>query len=53
VIRRGPLILGDSTEDLLTELGYDAGRVAELLSNKTLGAWKPGEPLLDAPPRWK
>jgi len=52
VIRRGPLVLGDSTEELLAELGYEPERVAQLLAGKTLGAWKPGEPLLDAPPKW-
>jgi crotonobetainyl-CoA:carnitine CoA-transferase CaiB-like acyl-CoA transferase len=52
VIRRGPLVLGDSTQELLTELGYDSGRVAELLRARAVGAWRPGEKLLDAPPRW-
>ena len=46
-ITRGPLVLGESTEEVLLELGYSPERIAELVAGRTVGVWRPGEPLIE------
>jgi crotonobetainyl-CoA:carnitine CoA-transferase CaiB-like acyl-CoA transferase len=36
IIRRPPPLLGQHTEEVLTELGYTGEQVAELLNNKVI-----------------
>jgi crotonobetainyl-CoA:carnitine CoA-transferase CaiB-like acyl-CoA transferase len=47
---RGPLVIGDSTEEVLRELGYAPERIAELAAARTVGVWRPGEPLIEGAP---
>jgi crotonobetainyl-CoA:carnitine CoA-transferase CaiB-like acyl-CoA transferase len=51
VIRHGPIVLGDGTEQVLKELGYTPERIAELAAARVVGVWKEGEPLLEGPRR--
>jgi hypothetical protein len=51
VIRHGPIVLGDGTEEVLKELGYTPERIAELAAARVVGLWKDGEPLLEGPRR--
>jgi crotonobetainyl-CoA:carnitine CoA-transferase CaiB-like acyl-CoA transferase len=39
VIQRPPLIVGDSTEEILREIGYSADAIAELLRERAIMAW--------------
>jgi crotonobetainyl-CoA:carnitine CoA-transferase CaiB-like acyl-CoA transferase len=47
-----PLIVGEYTADVLTELGYSPARIAELAAAKVAGVWKSGEPLISGPRRF-
>lgn len=50
-IERGPIVLGDSTAQLLAGLGYDEARIAKLAQDKVIGVWSPGQPMVEGPRR--
>jgi crotonobetainyl-CoA:carnitine CoA-transferase CaiB-like acyl-CoA transferase len=51
VIRHRPLVVGEHTREVLTELGYAAERLAELAAARAIGIWEEGQPMLSGPPR--
>jgi crotonobetainyl-CoA:carnitine CoA-transferase CaiB-like acyl-CoA transferase len=52
VIQGPPLVIGERTREILTELGYSAARIAELHAAKAVGVWEPGQPILVGPRRF-
>jgi hypothetical protein len=52
VIQGPPLVIGERTREILTELGYSAERIAELHAAKAVGVWEPGQPILVGPRRF-
>jgi len=52
VIQGPPLVIGDKTHEVLTELGYSPERIAELAAAKAVGVWEPGQPILTGPKRF-
>jgi crotonobetainyl-CoA:carnitine CoA-transferase CaiB-like acyl-CoA transferase len=52
VIRHGPLVLGDHTAEVLTELGYAPDAIAELARERVVGVWSPGDPMIEGPRRF-
>ena len=46
-IARGPIVMGDGTAELLTELGYKEAEIARLAEENVIGVWSPGEPLIE------
>jgi crotonobetainyl-CoA:carnitine CoA-transferase CaiB-like acyl-CoA transferase len=47
-----PLMVGEATREVLSELGYSLARIAELAVAKVAGVWKRGEPLISGPRRF-
>ncbi len=47
-----PLVMGEFTEAILTELGYAPEAIAALSAEKVVGVWAPGQPLLEGPRRF-
>ena len=41
IIQSGPLMVGDNTESILRELGYDQARIDALLAQNVIGVWPP------------
>jgi crotonobetainyl-CoA:carnitine CoA-transferase CaiB-like acyl-CoA transferase len=41
VVQSGPLMVGDNTEAILKELGYDKDRIDALLAQNVIGVWPP------------
>ena len=37
----GPLMVGDQTEAILGELGYESDKIEELLKQGVIGVWPP------------
>jgi crotonobetainyl-CoA:carnitine CoA-transferase CaiB-like acyl-CoA transferase len=52
VIQGPPLVIGDGTKAIMSELGYTPERIAELHAAKAVGAWEPGQPMLTGPKRF-
>ena len=50
-IERGPLVLGDGTTELLDELGFSKAEISSLSDDNIIGAWSPGEPMIEGPRR--
>ncbi|HEY3694903.1 CoA transferase, partial [Phenylobacterium sp.] len=47
-----PLVVGEYTREVLTELGYTADQIAELSAAKVAGVWESGQPLINGPRRF-
>ena len=43
----GPLVLGDSSEAILDELGFARAEIDALAADKAVGLWSPGEPMIE------
>ncbi len=52
VIQSAPIVLGDSTRELMLELGYTSDDIARMHDAKIIGVWSEGEPLLEGPRRF-
>ncbi len=52
IIQGPPIVLGDSTAEILAELGYGEDYVAAMHAAKVVGVWSEGEPLLEGPRRF-
>jgi crotonobetainyl-CoA:carnitine CoA-transferase CaiB-like acyl-CoA transferase len=52
VVRRRPIVLGEGTREVLTELGYSPARIEALAAEKVVGVWEEGQPLLTGPRRF-
>ncbi len=46
-IAGGPLVLGEDTAGILSDLGYSQVEIAALAADKVAGLWSPGEPLIE------
>ncbi|HEY3697319.1 CoA transferase, partial [Phenylobacterium sp.] len=51
-IQGPPLVVGEYTREVLTELGYTADQIAELSAAKVAGVWESGQPLITGPRRF-
>ena len=45
-LRSAPLVVGDSTAQILAELGYSDAEVADMAGQRIVGLWAPGEALV-------
>jgi crotonobetainyl-CoA:carnitine CoA-transferase CaiB-like acyl-CoA transferase len=52
VIQGPPLIVGEYTRQVLSELGYSEAQIVELAEAKAVGLWAPGQPLIAGPRRF-
>jgi crotonobetainyl-CoA:carnitine CoA-transferase CaiB-like acyl-CoA transferase len=52
VIQGPPLVVGEYTREVLTELGYSPEQIAELSAGKIAGVWEAGQPLIVGPRRF-
>ncbi len=52
IIQGPPIVLGDSTAQILDELGYGAEQVERMHEAKIVGVWSEGQPLLEGPRRF-
>jgi crotonobetainyl-CoA:carnitine CoA-transferase CaiB-like acyl-CoA transferase len=52
VIQGPPLVVGEYTREVLTELGYSPEQIAELSAGKVAGVWESGQPLIVGPRRF-
>jgi crotonobetainyl-CoA:carnitine CoA-transferase CaiB-like acyl-CoA transferase len=43
----GPIALGEGSADILGELGYSGAEIEALASDKVVGLWSPGEPMIE------
>jgi crotonobetainyl-CoA:carnitine CoA-transferase CaiB-like acyl-CoA transferase len=49
IIRRGPLVVGECTREVLREIGYPDEKIDALHAEKVAAVWNPGEPLVMGP----
>jgi crotonobetainyl-CoA:carnitine CoA-transferase CaiB-like acyl-CoA transferase len=47
-IRTAPLVVGEKTTEILTEMGYGEAEIADLAERQVIGTWAPGQPQIFA-----
>ncbi|MCB2062921.1 MAG: CoA transferase [Novosphingobium sp.] len=46
-IPHGPVVLGEGSAEILSELGYSRAEIDTLAADRVVGLWQPGEPMIE------